>query len=253
MGERNDDQTLTSAAPRPDAAVPPPNGQRAQPDPQLAASIGPSPERTGLADAATSRRKRALDITMILLALPILLPLCLLIAVLVAMTSRGGVLFFQQRIGLGGKRFRLVKFRTMLVDAEERLRSDPELWATYVGNDFKLPSERETRVTSVGRLLRRSSLDEVPQLLNVLRGHMSLVGPRPIVPEEIDKYGDERDVYLSVRPGITGIWQVNGRSGVGYPERIDLDRAYTESWSFRQDVRILLRTPLAVLTRRGAH
>jgi lipopolysaccharide/colanic/teichoic acid biosynthesis glycosyltransferase len=96
-------------------------------------------------------------------------------------------------------------------------------------------------------------LDEVPQLLNVLRGQMSLVGPRPIVPEEIDKYGDERQFYLSVRPGITGIWQVNGRSGIGYPERIALDRDYTESWTFWRDMQILLRTPLAVLSRRGAH
>jgi lipopolysaccharide/colanic/teichoic acid biosynthesis glycosyltransferase len=206
-----------------------------------------------LSAAADSRRKRALDIGLIVVALPLLLPLCLIIVVLVASTSRGGVLFFQQRIGLNGKQFRLVKFRTMRTDAESHLRSDPALWETYVRNDFKLPAEMETRVTGIGRILRRSSLDELPQLLNVLRGQMSLVGPRPIVPEELDKYGDESHCYLSVRPGITGIWQVNGRSGVGYPERITLDREYTESWSFWQDVRILLRTPIAVVSRRGAH
>jgi lipopolysaccharide/colanic/teichoic acid biosynthesis glycosyltransferase len=211
--------------------------------------------RANRADAhpATSRAKRALDVTVTVVSLPVVLVLCLVIAAMVAATSRGPVFFRQERVGLGGQRFRMVKFRTMLVDAEERLRRDPALWNDYVLNDFKLPNGRDPRVTPVGRFLRRSSLDELPQLLNVLRGQMSLVGPRPIVPEEVERYGTDRDAYTAVKPGITGWWQVNGRSGVGYPERVDLDREYAASWTFWLDVQILLRTPLTVLRARGAH
>ena len=211
--------------------------------------------RANRADAhpASSRAKRALDVTVTVVSLPVVLVLCLVIAAMVAATSRGPVFFKQERVGLGGQRFRMVKFRTMLVDAEERLRRDPALWSDYVLNDFKLPNGRDPRVTPVGRFLRRSSLDELPQLLNVLRGQMSLVGPRPIVPEEVERYGTDRDAYTAVKPGITGWWQVNGRSGVGYPERVDLDREYAASWTFWLDVQILLRTPLTVLRARGAH
>jgi lipopolysaccharide/colanic/teichoic acid biosynthesis glycosyltransferase len=205
------------------------------------------------AHPATSRAKRALDVTMTLVCLPVIGVVCLIIATLVAATSRGPVFFVQERVGLGGRSFRMVKFRTMLVDAEERLRQDPTLWDDYVRNDYKLPNGRDPRVTAVGRFLRRSSLDELPQLINVLRGQMSLVGPRPIVPEEVEKYGTDPEAYTTVRPGITGWWQVNGRSGVGYPERVDLDREYAASWTFWLDVQILLRTPLTVLRARGAH
>lgn len=205
------------------------------------------------APAARSRRKRALDIGLTVAALPVVLFLCLLITLLVATTSRGPVLFRQERLGFGGRRFRMVKFRTMQVDAETRLRADPKMWDEYVRNDFKLPAETDSRVTAVGRFLRRSSLDELPQLANVLRGHMSLVGPRPIVPEEIERYGSDQSAYLSVRPGITGTWQVNGRSGVGYPDRTVLDREYVESWTLWTDICILLRTPFTVLSKRGAH
>jgi exopolysaccharide production protein ExoY len=141
----------------------------------------------------------------------------------------------------------MIKFRTMLDGAEERLRRDPELWGQYVDNGYKLPASMDNRVTAVGRFLRRSSLDELPQIINVIRGHMSLVGPRPVVPEELTNYGDRPDVYLGVKPGLTGWWQVNGRSGVGYPERVDLDRFYAESWNLWLDVRILLRTPITLL------
>jgi exopolysaccharide production protein ExoY len=206
-----------------------------------------------ISTAGRARRKRALDLGLTLLALPAVGLLCLVISLVVAVTSRGPVLFLQERVGLGGQRFRLVKFRTMHVNAESQLRSDPELWDEYVRNDFKLPASSETRVTPVGRFLRRSSLDELPQLLNVLRGHMSLVGPRPIVPDELEMYGTDKAAYLSVRPGITGTWQVNGRSGVGYPDRTALDREYAESWTLRKDMGILLQTPLAVLSSRGAH
>lgn len=205
-----------------------------------------------LAPPATSRAKRALDLVVTITGLPLALVVGTVIAVLVVVTSRGPVFFVQERVGLGGRRFRMVKFRTMTVGAEERLRDDPALWEEYVRNGYKVPANVDHRVTSVGRFLRRSSLDELPQLVNVLRGHMSLVGPRPIVPAELANYGDQPDVYLGVKPGLTGWWQVNGRSGVGYPERVELDGYYAESWNFWLDVRILVRTPFTLL-RGGAY
>jgi exopolysaccharide production protein ExoY len=212
---------------------------------------GVTPPR-GLARPATSRTKRTLDLVVTIVGLPLALLVGAVIALLVRITSRGPVFFVQERVGLGGRRFHMVKFRTMLVGAEDRLRDDPELWQEYVRNGYKVPAGVDHRVTAVGRFLRRSSLDELPQLVNVLRGHMSLVGPRPIVPAELANYGDLHDVYLRVKPGLTGWWQVNGRSGVGYPERVDLDRYYAESWTFWLDIRILLRTPFTLL-RGGAY
>jgi exopolysaccharide production protein ExoY len=201
---------------------------------------------------ATSRCKRGLDLAIVLLALPVVLPLALVTAVLVLVTSRGPVLFGQERVGLGGERFTMYKFRTMRRDAEELLQRDPRLWSDYVDNGYKLPAEVDCRITRLGRFLRRSSLDELPQVLNVLTGTMSLVGPRPVVPDEVENYGDQRAVYLSVRPGLTGSWQVNGRSTVDYPDRVELDAMYVHDWSLWLDIKILARTPLAVLTARGA-
>lgn len=245
MGDRGH-RSVLSTAPRSRPTGPAePNDSRAEGRDTTASST--------VNHAALSRRKRALDLTLVLLLLPALLPLFVGIALLVALTSRGRIIFSQERVGLHGEMFRMMKFRTMRADAEARLRSDAELWATYVANDFKLPAGADPRVTSIGRMLRRSSLDELPQLLNVIRGQMSLVGPRPVVPEELDMYGEDREFYMSVKPGVTGPWQVNGRSGLGYPERIALDRAYTANWSFRADLKILLQTPRAVLSRRGAH
>ena len=213
----------------------------------------PAPEPWTLAPSASSRAKRALDVVVTAAVAPLAFVLIAVLAVLVVATSRGPVFFVQERVGRGGRRFRMVKFRTMVVDAEARLRQDPTLWAEYVTNHYKLPATTDPRVTRVGRFLRRSSLDELPQLLNVLRGDMSLVGPRPVVPDELAMYGDHPEVYLGVKPGVTGWWQVNGRSGVGYPTRVDLDKAYAESWTLWLDIKILLRTPLTVLQARGAH
>jgi exopolysaccharide production protein ExoY len=206
-----------------------------------------------LGRSAGSPAKRALDLGVTIAVVPVALLLGLVITLLVVATSRGPALFVQERVGLGGRRFRMVKFRTMHVDAEERLRNDPELWDRYVRNGFKLPAHMDSRVTPIGRFLRRSSLDELPQLLNVLQGHMSLVGPRPVVPRELEMYGAHAEVYLGVKPGLTGWWQVNGRAGVVYPERVELDRYYAESWTLWLDVRILLRTPLTLLRGGGAY
>ena len=201
---------------------------------------------------ALSRTKRALDVVLVLLVAPLVVPLGVLVAVAVALSSRGTVLFGQERVGLGGSTFKMYKFRTMHREAEQLLQRDPRLWNEYVANGFKLPAELDQRVTRVGRFLRRSSLDELPQVLNVLLGTMSVVGPRPVVPAEIANYGDKQVAYLSVRPGITGAWQVTGRSNVDYPQRVEFDAQYVETWSLGLDLKILAKTPRAVLSARGA-
>jgi lipopolysaccharide/colanic/teichoic acid biosynthesis glycosyltransferase len=201
---------------------------------------------------AESRAKRALDLVLVLGLAPVTLPLGLLTAVLVKVTSRGPVLFGHERVGLGGERFTMYKFRTMHRDAERLLQQDPGLWNDYVTNGYKVPAELDRRITPLGRFLRRSSLDELPQIINVLTGQMSLVGPRPVVPEEVENYGDQRPTYFSVRPGITGAWQVNGRSTVDYPDRVHIDTEYVNSWSVWLDVKILVKTPIVVLSTRGA-
>jgi exopolysaccharide production protein ExoY len=201
---------------------------------------------------AESRAKRALDLVLVLGLAPVTLPLGLLTAVLVKVTSRGPVLFGHERVGLGGERFTMYKFRTMHRDAERLLQQDPGLWNDYVTNGYKVPAELDRRITPLGRFLRRSSLDELPQIINVLTGQMSLVGPRPVVPEEVENYGDQRPIYFSVRPGITGAWQGNGRSTVDYPDRVHIDTEYVNSWSVWLDVKILVKTPIVVLSTRGA-
>ena len=156
-------------------------------------------------------------------------------------------------LGHRGKFFDLIKFRSMRSNAEEVLRNDPLLQRTYIENDFKLPENDDPRVTRLGRFLRRTSLDELPQLLNVLVGDMSLVGPRPLVGPELEKYGSRIPTLLSVKPGMTGRWQVSGRSSIPYPERAEMDLEYVRNWSFLGDLWILALTLPAVLIRNGAH
>ena len=234
--------TPTPAPPAAPAAPPAVNGR----------SVAPDAGAGTIAAAARSRRKRAIDVAVVLAASPIVLPIGLVVAVLVRLTSRGGALFRQERVGLAGESFRMLKFRTMVVDAEERLHVDPALWDLYVENDYKLPAHLDPRMTRLGRLLRRTSLDELPQLLNVLGGSMSLVGPRPVTRAQYDAFADVVAAYRSVRPGMTGDWQVNGRSDVHYPERAEYDRRYVTEWSVLGDVSILLRTPVTVVRGRGA-
>ncbi|MEV5575726.1 sugar transferase [Spirillospora sp. NPDC052269] len=184
------------------------------------------------------------------LALLVLSPLMLTVAAAVKLTDRGPVLFRQVRVGRGGREFTVLKFRTMVVDAENRkaeLMDDNE----HDGVLFKIRSD--PRVTRVGRLLRRYSLDELPQLINVLRGEMSLVGPRPPLPEEVARYGG--DVYrrLVVRPGLTGLWQVSGRSDLSWEESVRLDLRYVENWSLAMDLQIMWKTWSAVVRGSGAY
>ncbi|MGH7540173.1 MAG: exopolysaccharide biosynthesis polyprenyl glycosylphosphotransferase, partial [Gemmatimonadota bacterium] len=197
--------------------------------------------------------KRSLDMLLSAVGIVLLLPVLVLVALAVRLDSPGPILFQQRRLGLGGRRFTIYKFRSMRADAEGALRTDPRLYREYVKNGFKLPADHDPRIGRVGAILRRTSLDELPQLFNVLKGDMSLVGPRPIVPEEIGRYGEKADVFLAVKPGITGYWQVNGRSTVGYPERALLDINYIRNWTLGTDLRLLLLTVVVVLWRRGAY
>ena len=170
-------------------------------------------------------------------------PLFLLLAVLVKLSSRGPVFYVQKRVGRGYRQFGCIKFRTMRPDADavlaQVLERSPEMRAEFE-RDFKL--RNDPRITPIGRFLRRSSLDELPQFLNVLRGEMSVVGPRPIVSKEIARYGDYMDEVLAVRPGLTGLWQVSGRNNLSYPKRVRLDLAYARGRSFLLDLAIILRT-----------
>lgn len=197
--------------------------------------------------------KRALDLVVGLILLLLLLPLLAVISALVKCTSPGPVFFRQTRVGRGGRYFSILKFRTMCVDASEVLAVDDRLRALHKEHGFKLPADEDPRVTPMGRFLRRYSLDELPQLVNVAKGQMSLVGPRPVVPEELECYGDLVESYLAVLPGMTGIWQVNGRSQVPYPERAEMDAQYVRDWSLSSDLFLLLRTVPALLRRHGAH
>jgi lipopolysaccharide/colanic/teichoic acid biosynthesis glycosyltransferase len=172
------------------------------------------------------------------------------VAMLVRVTSPGPALFLQTRIGRNGRAFRMVKFRSMVIDAEEWL---DELVA---GNEqdgplFKMRSD--PRVTRVGRVLRRFSIDELPQLFNVLAGSMSLVGPRPPLPSEVATYGDDVWERLRVKPGITGLWQVSGRSDLSWEESVRLDLHYVNSWSLRLDLVVLCKTARAVVRAEGAY
>ena len=194
-----------------------------------------------------------IDLPLAMVALILVAPLMLVLAMLVRLGSPGPVLFRQRRLGRGGRSFACLKFRSMRVDAEDVLRRDPAARARYVANGYKLPADEDPRITAIGRFLRSTSLDELPQLFNVVRGEMSLVGPRPIVPAELVEYGDSAAEFLAAIPGITGRWQVSGRSNLFYPERAAVELEYITRWSLREDVRILLRTLPVVLRRAGAH
>jgi len=177
-------------------------------------------------------------------------PLMLVIALAVRLSGPGPVLFRQTRIGVDGREFRMLKFRSMVHDAERRR---PELAARDEGNGVLFKMRRDPRVTRIGVVLRRFSLDELPQLLNIVRGDMSLVGPRPPLPEEVAVYSDDAVRRLRVRPGLTGLWQVSGRSDLSWEESLRLDLRYVDNWSLAMDLSILWRTGRAVLRGAGAY
>jgi exopolysaccharide biosynthesis polyprenyl glycosylphosphotransferase len=194
--------------------------------------------------------KRVVDVGLALLLGIVCLPLAALLAVLIKLSSHGPVLFRQVRCGLSGRPFTFYKLRTMTEDAEERLPEVAHL-NEHEGPVFK--SSHDPRVTRFGRLLRRFSLDEIPQLWNVLKGEMSLVGPRPPLPDEVARYEKWQRRRLSMKPGLTGLWQVSGRSDLpSFDQWMELDLAYIDNWSLTLDAKILLRTIPTVLGGKGA-
>lgn len=201
----------------------------------------------------TDLAKRAFDLVAASLILLVAAPVLAAIWLTVRLTSQGPVLFVQERLGRGGSRFGAFKFRTMVVDAEARLdallASDPQAAEEY--RVFK-KLRHDPRVTPVGNVLRRLSLDELPQLLNVLRGEMSLVGPRCYLPRELPEMGAAAREILSVTPGITGLWQVSGRNGTTFAERLRIDVGYARTANLAMDLAILVRTVRVVATGRGA-
>lgn len=196
--------------------------------------------------------KRSFDVMASLFALIVLSPIFLLIMALISLESKGNPIYKQKRIGKNGKYFYIYKFRTMYIDSQERLKEllkDPKIKKEWDEN-FKLSND--PRVTKVGRILRKTSLDELPQLLNIFNGTMSIVGPRPIIDGEIEKYGLLKNKFLSVTPGLTGWWACNGRSQLDYNERIRLELYYVNHQSLKLDIKCLYKTAISVLKREGA-
>jgi lipopolysaccharide/colanic/teichoic acid biosynthesis glycosyltransferase len=197
--------------------------------------------------------KRVVDVVFASVLLLVTLPLFVVLALVIKLTSAGPVFFRQRRVGRADKDFLMLKFRTMHTDSEQRLRSDPALQELFVQGSHKIPADLDPRITSIGRVLRRLSLDEMPQLLNVLLGHMSLVGPRPVERTQLVRdYGEYQSMYVALRPGLTGLWQVSGRSTVQFPERALLDCHYLQVCGPLTDAKIILRTPRAVVSGLGA-
>jgi exopolysaccharide production protein ExoY len=217
-----------------------------------AARAPASPVRAGPISGAALCR--AFDIIVALAAILFTAPLLIMISLGVRLHDGGPALFGHERIGRGGRVFRCMKFRSMVVDAETRLglllsgdSTARDEWST----DFKL--RQDPRITPLGEFLRRSSLDELPQLFNVLRGDMSIVGPRPIVHTEAARYGARLESYCAVRPGITGLWQISGRNDVSYRRRVAMDAVYARSKCLTWDIKILLLTVPAVFLAKGSY
>jgi lipopolysaccharide/colanic/teichoic acid biosynthesis glycosyltransferase len=210
----------------------------------------PLPSLFGAGGKAYEPCKRLIDVIASLGFLVVLMPVLLAVAASVRISGRGPILFKQKRLGRGGALFCCYKFRTMVPDAEFRLTHDGTLRSRFHDN-YKI--KNDPRVTRVGSFLRRTSLDELPQLWNVLRGDMSLIGPRPIVEPELARYGVQANRLLSVKPGLGGIWQVSGRSETSYADRVLMDMQYVESRSLGFDLKLLVLTALVVIRGDGAY
>ena len=196
--------------------------------------------------------KRLTDIVISLLALIVLSPLILVLSVLIFIQDGHSPFYKQVRIGQYGKKFGMYKFRSMIFNADQVLKNDPELYKKYVANSFKLPEGEDPRVTKIGAFIRKTSLDEVPQFINVLMGQMSLVGPRPIVEKEEAEYGNRLRKFLSAKPGALGLWQASGRANIGYPERCDIELEYVDNASYWYDVKVFFACCISILKKDGA-
>ena len=198
--------------------------------------------------------KRCLDIFLLLVSSPITIPLTLIVAIAIKVSSPGPVFYGHKRIGQKGREFKCWKFRSMVIDADKQLEKilaeNPEMRAEWE-KDRKFTND--PRITKIGKILRKTSIDEIPQFFNILIGEMSFIGPRPVTKPELDKYGKNQDFILSVQPGLSGMWQISGRSDTGYEERITLDSYYIQNWSVWLDLWIIIKTIYVVLKGKGAY
>lgn len=194
--------------------------------------------------------KRGIDVILSTIALVVLSPLFLILAILIKLDSKGPVFFLHTRIGKNGKNIKIYKFRTMVTNAEELIKEfTPEQMKEYKEN-YKLTND--PRITKIGKFLRKTSLDELPQLINIIKGDLSIIGPRPVVKDELEKYGENMAKFLSVTPGLTGNWAANGRNNTTYEERMKLELEYVDNISFKTDVKIFFQTIFAVIKKEGA-
>lgn len=194
--------------------------------------------------------KRFMDVILATIALVVLSPIFLIIAIAIKIESKGPVFFKHTRIGKNGKIIKLYKFRSMVINAEELIKSfTPEQMKEYKEN-YKLTND--PRITKIGKFLRKTSLDELPQLLNIIKGDLSIIGPRPVVTDELKKYGANTEKFLSVTPGLTGYWAANGRSCTTYEQRMQMELYYIDNLSLKMDVKVFFKTIEAVIKREGA-
>lgn len=194
--------------------------------------------------------KRVIDVILASVALILLSPLFAIIAIAIKIDSKGPVFFAHKRIGKNGKIIKLYKFRSMVINAEELIKSfTPEQMREYKEN-YKLTND--PRITKVGKFLRKTSLDELPQLINIINGDLSIIGPRPVVADELEKYGVNKDKFLSVTPGLTGYWAANGRSNTTYEQRMEMELYYIDNLSLKMDIKVFFKTILSVLKKEGA-
>lgn len=225
-------------------------GQRVIEAPSL--NVGLSEERPRIVGGAT---KRVFDIVFVLAAIIPASVLMLCIAIALKLSSRGPIIFFHQRVGAGGKTFSCMKFRTMTIDAEARL---DEVLARDPGAAAEFWETRKLRkdpriIPRIGTYLRKTSLDELPQFFNVLLGHMSVVGPRPVTHEEFEQHYGEGHIYVTARPGVTGLWQTSGRNDVSFSDRVEMDATYIRTWSLFRDFGLILRTVAIVCLYQNGH
>lgn len=194
--------------------------------------------------------KRGIDVILSTIALVVLSPLFLILAILIKLDSKGPVFFLHTRIGKNGKNIKIYKFRTMVTNAEELIKEfTPEQMKEYKEN-YKLTND--PRITKIGKFLRKTSLDELPQLINIIKGDLSIIGPRPVVKDELEKYGENMAKFLSVTPGLTGNWAANGRNNTTYEERMKLELEYVDNISLKTDIKIFFQTIYAVIKKEGA-
>jgi len=194
--------------------------------------------------------KRVIDIVLSLIGMILLSPVFLIISIIIKLDSKGPVFFIHSRIGEKGKPIGIYKFRTMVDNAEDLIKNFTPEQKEEFERCYKL--ESDPRITKIGDFLRKTSLDELPQILNILKGELSIIGPRPIIQAELDKYEDNKDKFLSVKPGLTGYWAANGRSDTSYEERMKMELYYVDNMSFKLDLQIFFKTIFAVLKKEGA-